>query len=146
MGKRGKVMANNYRAFSQMIKEITAEEKDWIENEAQKTEEDYDGYDYDGWLGFDYEFTAQNSFWIYTEESGDPSRVAQFVQAFLKEFRPSEVFVMNWADFCSKPRIEEFGGGAIVVSADRIKVMDSYCWAENQKDRLLRKMANYESV
>ena len=70
--------------------------------------------------------------WLYAEESGNPLAVAQFVQAFLKRFRPEESFALTYAYFCDKPRLGEFGGGAIVVTTKSINSFDAHEWANEQ--------------
>jgi hypothetical protein len=63
--------------------------------------------------------------WLHTEESGCPERAAQLVQKFLKEFRPRECWSLTYATTCSKPRVGEFAGGAVFVTADEIKWQDA---------------------
>ena len=64
--------------------------------------------------------------WVYAEEGGDPDHVAWLVQKFLKRFRPRECWSLTYATTCSKPRIGEFGGGAIFVTADMIYQQNAY--------------------
>ena len=56
--------------------------------------------------------------WFYAEESGSPDNVAWLVQKFLKRFRPDQCWSLTYAATCSKPRVGEFGGGAVFVTAD----------------------------
>ncbi len=56
--------------------------------------------------------------WLYAEIHFNSDDVVTFVQRFLQRFRPDAIFKMTWADTCSTPRIGEFGGGWIVVSAN----------------------------
>lgn len=60
------------------------------------------------------------SLWVYTEESGSPEDAAAAVQAFLAKFRPAEILGFEWANTCSKPRLDSFGGGAALVTADEV--------------------------
>jgi hypothetical protein len=41
-----------------------------------------------------------------------------------------QAVAFQWADICSKPRPDEFGGGAVVFSRNGEKWMNSYQWAE----------------
>jgi hypothetical protein len=145
-------LADNYLQFSEMIENLTPEEKVWLENIPDRGDyEDNPKYD-DGeaWLkafgaalvdyGLDvasiedtldmfpyFEYsTDDDDFWVYTEESADPAHVACVVQAFIKKFRPDMVFTLTWAEACSKPRVGEFGGGAVLVSAQHIQFWDTW--------------------
>jgi hypothetical protein len=133
-------MANNYTQFSEEISNLTQEEKDWIvsvlEVPINDTQESFYLKDWEG-PGFEWSFEDKrhiepshtyNTLWIYTEESGNIDNVAEFIQAFIKKFRPSYIFTISWADTCSKPRIHEFGGGAAVIDANHIRCMNTDTW------------------
>lgn len=69
--------------------------------------------------------------WLYAEEVGEPEHVASVLESFLKKFRPLETITFSWAYTCSKLRVNEFGGGAAVVTADGTKFLDAQSWAED---------------
>ena len=52
---------------------------------------------------------------------------------------------MNWANHCSKLRVEEFGGGAIAVSAKRIEYASSYAWSEKAAKELKEEIDGKET-
>ena len=78
-------------------------------------------------LGFTYEFHEEpekslgKHLWIYTEEDGEPDRVAHLVQKFLQRFRPAECWSLTYSRTCSRPHLGAFGGGAVFVTADAVK-------------------------
>ena len=135
-------MANNYRDFSQVIRNLKPKEYKWLSEQLESPDEvDVPEDEADFWPGFQVKFRDDNTtIWFYTVEHGNIHNVAAFVHAFLKKFRLREVFVMNWADTCSKPRIEEFGGGAIIISAKDIIVIDAYELAYQTKADLLEEL------
>ena len=53
--------------------------------------------------------------WMYHDESIDVEFVAFLAQALLEAFEIDEPFVFSWSYTCSKPRLDEFGGGACAV-------------------------------
>lgn len=53
--------------------------------------------------------------WIYSEESCDPEHIEVLVRALVEELDLPDIVVCSWAYTCSKPRIDEFGGGAFAV-------------------------------
>ena len=85
--------------------------------------------DNDDDAGFQYQFMEDEELgrhlWVYTDEGGDPDRVAHLVQKFLRQFRPHECWSLTYATTCSKLRLGEFSGGARFVTADRIESFDA---------------------
>lgn len=122
-------MANNYCQFSTAIEYITAEEQEWAEAELTRLADLNE--DNDGNLEFGHEFDVDDHVSLYLNsgnESGNPSAVVNFVQSFIRKFRPSYVFSMEWAETCSKLRVGEFGGGAVIVTAKKVKWMATSTW------------------
>jgi hypothetical protein len=109
-------------------------------------------------LGFEYSFHddrgngghATDSWgrhlWLYTEGWGDATNVAWLVQKFLKTFRPDECWSLTYATTCSKPRVGQFGGGAVFVTADTICCQNAYDFVEGQRASFRRKEAVHVSV
>lgn len=119
-------MANNYLEFSETIDNLTPEEMDWWENDARDVggyKEEEDDFCWDFELDRD-----QKSVWFHADEYGDVEAVATVVQAFLGKFRINDCFSLTWACWCSKPRVGEFGGGAMFVTAHEVKFHNSYQW------------------
>ncbi len=81
-----------------------------------------DEHDEDCWP-FSYEWFAEGgstglALYHGEEESDGLESVGPFVSAFLKKFRPDEVWTLEWADRCDRPCIGTFGGGCLFVRAD----------------------------
>ena len=138
-------MANNYTSFSAMLPLKTAEEREWVEKTLKQFQAMFDEEDGEypkwmevwkefGYLGFDATMEAEG-LWIGTEESGVVDFVAEFVRAFLREFHPDKFWKMTWACTCSRPCIDEFDGGALMVTADTISFMNSDRWFRQMKAR-----------
>jgi len=89
--------------------------RDWAVERACSIDEVESWPEFD-WLIFPND--AGNTLWIH-DDGGyvDVDQIAAFVHRFLKQFRPDEGFKTTWACTCSKPRVDEFGGGAIVATA-----------------------------
>lgn len=78
--------------------------------------------------GFSHEISCtgegssfEGEIWFYAEECGSLEFLGTMVQAFFKKFRPDGFFSCSYAETCSKMRVDEFSGGAIVVTADKVK-------------------------
>ena len=115
-------------------------EATWIGCRAYRDMEDYDP-DFGEDAGFDYSFSEEvdadrgRYLWIYSEEHGCVDRVAHLVQKFLHAFRPERCWSLTYAGTCSKPRVGEFGGGAVFVTATDIKYCSTWGFVEEQEKR-----------
>lgn len=98
--------------------------------------------------GFSYLFdTAEDGdpdcwgrhLWIYADEGGDLDRVAHLVQKFLRAFRPGECWSLAWSESCSKPRVGEFGGGALFVTVGEIKWQNSCSFIATEQTAFKRR-------
>lgn len=95
--------------------------------------------DFDEGSGFGYSFSDDlhdgwgRHLWLYAEESGCIDRAAHLVQKFLREFRPDQCWSLTYATTCSKPRVGEFGSGAVFVTAGDIKWHNSYEVIEHER-------------
>ena len=121
-------MASNYEQFSEAIPNITPEEKEWLQrvlNLEIEDDEDFktirqefpDCAREGDWPGFNFKFDEDGDFWFYAEEVYNEINLVTILSAFLKKFRPETVLIITIACSCSKPRIGEFGGGWLAISA-----------------------------
>ncbi|WP_395698493.1 hypothetical protein [Methylocella sp.] len=53
--------------------------------------------------------------WIYDDGSGDPERAIEFVLLCAETFDLKGLWGFEYANTCSKPRLDAFGGGAHVI-------------------------------
>lgn len=99
------------------------------------TEYDFDMHSHQ--IGFEYEFDDDHDtgwghyIWLHADEGAELDLVAHLVQKFLRKFRPKDCWSLTYATTCSKPRVGEFGGGAVFVTAAEIKWQNSYEFVEN---------------
>jgi hypothetical protein len=88
--------------------------------------------------GFECKFTrdvndGSRNLWLYAECCGSPGYVAWLVQKFFKQFRPSQCWSLTYACTCSKPRVGEFSGGALFVTAAEIKYFSADDFIEQER-------------
>ena len=112
-------MANNYCQFSFMIRDLSFDETSWVRTLLDEDEEDVAGANVE---------LDPDGLWIYAHWNGSPDKAANFVQTFLAEHRPDARVGFTWASTCSKPRLDEFDGGGVVVSATDKKWMNASSW------------------
>jgi hypothetical protein len=169
-------MADNYLDFSEVIPDLSPEEKDWLRGELQtvrvfgdreyaddQSPDELDPSEAD-WIGcrvyrdvpacaeyvkdmgmegpgFEYSFADDQDtadgwgrhLWLHAGEGGYVDGAAQLVRKFLKQFRPDQCWSLTYATTCSKPRVGEFGGGAVFVTADEIRWQDAYEFVEQER-------------
>lgn len=143
-------MANNYLEFSEVIDNLTDEEIVWWRSEilriheiqekieSGEIEDDLD----DDSLCFEFELDAsRRRVWFHPDESGNPGAVADVVHRFLKETGRKDCFWLNWAEYCSKPRIGEFGGGAIFVTAKGVEWHTTGDWIQEKRNEFVAESA-----
>ena len=118
--------------------ELADTEPDWSGSRFLRDKGDHDPT-WDA-LGFEYSFHDDpgkggwgRHLWLYAEEGGNPDNVAHLVQKFLKKFRPNQCWSLTYATTCSKPRVGEFGGGAIFITADEINWQNAYDFVEQER-------------
>jgi hypothetical protein len=71
---------------------------------------------------------------IYSEENCDLTHVAYFMYRLLQEGDdPNAVWSLTYAASCNKPRIGEFGGGAVVVTPEWVKWHNAHFEADRIK-------------
>jgi hypothetical protein len=75
---------------------------------------------------------GSHSWWVSSEEYANIDQVVDVVQEFLRKFRPDACFRLEYADTCSKPRVGEFGGGAVLVTAVGADWMNTGDWLSRQ--------------
>lgn len=66
-------------------------------------------------LGFSSEY-EDGALYLWAEESGDVEHAALFVLEYLRKWEPTGIVGFEYSVSCSKPRVDEFGGGAVVIT------------------------------
>lgn len=147
-------MANNYCQFSGIL-EIPKETKEQAVAIIRKAgmdhliseklaEEDEESLEYDDERGVSFEGAEvfvdgeRNEVWFHSEEAGSIDAVEAVARALIDYFRIDDPFVLSWAFTCSKPRVDEFGGGAFCIVRGKethwIDAMeDATQWGERNK-------------
>ena len=141
-------MANSYMQFSEAIGSLTEDEAAWIAEKLTQIDDpccdDLEDWQQSiaqtGWLGFSWQIEgegADRQLWIHHgDESGSVEAIPDFIQAFLAKFRPQDYFTLEWATWCSKPRIREFSGGAIFITATDVYWHTPETFFEDKKNQL----------
>ena len=69
----------------------------------------------------------QPGLWLHSTDGGIDAACA-FLQHLLQRFNLPEAVTFEWSHDCSKPRLDAYGGGAAVVTAQAIKTMSTSDW------------------
>ena len=105
-------MANNYTQTSTFIN-IPPGKLDRAREICEALEEYLEWDDEDGYCGVSWEVQDQGV-WLTGDESANIDHAEMLVRALVEELELNPV-ILSWADTCSRPRIDEFGGGAFLV-------------------------------
>lgn len=62
--------------------------------------------------------------WMRDDETGDPERLIQFVKLCAAQFSLTGRWGFQYANTCSKPRLDGFGGGAHVLDLATGETLD----------------------
>jgi hypothetical protein len=160
-------MADNYLQSSFCIDDVSESEISWLKSmfdfmdrlSQQETHELSDGEkailrDTMGWGGgelpetyWGWELEIIKNEWaaLYAEEFGDVEMMTELMQRFLQKFRPKKYVVLTWAETCSKPRPDEFGGGAMLVTSKEVRRMNAHRWADEEMEKLQQEL-NLDSI
>jgi len=133
-------MANNYLQFSAELTGLTPEHCEWFETYIQEQDAKPRG-DGEPCLDFNWEIEGakKSSIWFHADECGEPAHVAETVQKFFKYFGLDWVWSFTWAVTCSKMRVDEFSGGAVVVTAKRCYFNEAGHWASRKRAEIDRR-------
>ena len=150
-------MANYYTLFSEVIEDLTPEEEAWLTkvltidpdkmDEAQFDDWTQNGFDGicpdtcpDCWPSFSWSISDKDrELWVYAEDCGDLENVFSVIQRFLQKFRPQAHWTIQWSESCSKPRVDAYGGGAALITAQDIKTMNTSAWLHDETTKIEKK-------
>lgn len=140
-------MANNYMQFSEVIDSLTDEEIKFFEEVClYEPPLDLEGeppawYDVDSeGLGFSAEVDeGTRELWVYAEEYGNLGTLEALVLEFIQKFRPDYIFTLSFAETCSKMRVSEFGGGAMIISREGTKGTNTLEWLSHREAEIREK-------
>ena len=127
-------MANHYSEMSAIVR-IPEEKMDSAYDIWKTIIENYEHYsgEYEPgeYHGFQYQMD-RSGIWIYHEEYIDVDSVLECVQQFLDEAEIDIPFFASWSYGCSKPRVDEFGGGAMCLRRNKPSVIiDAMSYVQN---------------
>jgi hypothetical protein len=150
-------VANNYTNFSLAFRLKGGNKaRTWIQKVLHKAstlagddtddkdiQEVFPNWDFSQCMGFEWDFEADPnnkkapvSLWIRDPGGeGDVESVANFIQAYLKKFDPKGKVGFQFAHTCSSQRVDEFGGGACVVTAKKQKWINTFDWVNKEMSK-----------
>ena len=139
-------MADNYVQFSQVLSPVNRRQAAWARRLLGPGGSQHlsaagiriDPDEAEDWPQFQWQLEGRE-LWIYSQEGGSPQHVGQFVRAFLRRFRPGDCWQMTWSETCSRPRVGEFGGGGVLVTARSARFFHAHQWVERQTAAFARR-------
>lgn len=92
--------------------EVQAMHPDLDEDEKLEEEAEISGYCLCKWE------VQDDGVWFTADESFDAEHVERIARALMEELELDGYFLCSWCYVCSKPRVNEFGGGAFILARD----------------------------
>lgn len=134
----------DYRTNVSFMVEWTKEACDWFEQlvkraEAIGNEEDVPNDDLTkaatqagAEQGYIISLTCERendtTIWITQDETFDVDNAAQLIRQTLEHFDLDDIVGFEWSHICSKPRLDAYGGGAIIITKDGVEFMNTGTW------------------
>jgi hypothetical protein len=78
---------------------------------------------------------TKHGLWLHSTYGGVDA-VRAFIQHLLQKFDPQRYVAFQWSHDCSKPRTDAYGGGAAVITAQKIKTISTGAWLQKEIARL----------
>lgn len=75
----------------------------------------------------------KDGIWLHSENGGIDA-VCAFVQYLLQQFDRGGRVEFQWSYDCNKPRLNAYGGGAAIITAEEILTMTTSDWLRSQSD------------
>jgi hypothetical protein len=72
---------------------------------------------------------SKHGVWLHSINGGVDA-VSGFIQHLLQKFNPQGRVTFEWSHDCSKPRVDAYGGGAAVITAQEIRTMTTSEWLQ----------------
>ena len=122
------MMADYYTMFSTTISYQTEDQRDWLLDKlGSGVIDDNDGESYPVCDIVDE--PGDQAIWVYENEGGgDLDALFDIVAEFQKLFSIETPWHISWANTCSKPRLEAFGGGAVFIHKGELAYMSTDSW------------------
>jgi len=128
-------MANNFTQFSECVVCNSEEEANWLLNALKTHESDECGQPCEVCL----QPGDPKAVAIYSEETCDLEVLCDILCGFQKKFPSDKAIIVSYAFTCSRPIVEEFGGGAMVIYGGKDKWIDARMEANKYVERLAKK-------
>ncbi len=128
-------MAGNYVESSFAIENLTEEEMAWWRKEQEREfPHDVEIEEVEPAMSLDFAVVMEDSqVWFHGDPSLNVDCAADVIQRFLKEFRPNGSVGFTWSETCSKPRLDEFGGGACFITAENVEWNSANGWLNEKQ-------------
>jgi len=114
-------MADYHMQYSFQIENLTPKEVEWFDAYTTRVEEaaeESDEYVSLGESEVQQDKDLGTVLWFHGYEDFSDD-ISDMFQTFLKEHRPDGYIAFQWANTCTKDRLDAFGGGACFVTAEK---------------------------
>jgi hypothetical protein len=75
-------------------------------------------------------------FWIRSDESGQVDLIVDILAKWQEDFKYEQPICFEWAYTCSKPRLNAFGGGSVLIHKGEAHYTNTFDWLTKKKAEL----------
>lgn len=149
-------MANNYTGFSFVLRGLSTDQIAWLVERLRVGDEEYWAgmtyrkararrkvYQLEGWYNPEWEVTpAQyeiqgSNLALYANgDGGEESVLADLLGVFLHKNPGYPPISFEWAYWCDRARVGEFGGGAVFITQDSAQWLSTSTWLDARRREL----------
>ena len=106
----------------------------WRENEQPTSAEIPDEFVdvLEDW-SFEVDADGEAGIWLHSDAGGIDSACV-FIKHLLQKFNSKGRVEFEWSNDCSQPRVDAYGGGAAVITANKITTMSTSEWLRQQTE------------
>ena len=135
-------MSDYYTQTSFVIEDLSTAEKAWLGTTIDGIRA---GQAPDRLSPLDAEFFEfqGDDLWVHADDI-DIEAITSFVQEFMATWRERQVFCFSYANTCSKPVVDAFSGGAVIITASSVQHFNASAQAEAFAQRLRHDLADAE--
>ena len=76
------------------------------------------------------------SFWFHSDDCGQVDLIVDILAKWQEDFNYDQPICFEWANTCSKPKLDAFGGGSVLIYKGEAHYTNTFDWLTKKKAEL----------